>query len=33
MIAAPTTTGCWVMNDWSFSNDSTPGDINVDAIF
>jgi hypothetical protein len=32
MIAAPTVTGCWVMNEESFSLASTPGDINVSAI-
>jgi hypothetical protein len=33
IIAAPTVTGCWEINDWSFSKANTPGDIKVDAIF
>jgi hypothetical protein len=32
IIAAPTVTGCWEINDWSFSSASTPGDINVSLI-
>ena len=32
MIAAPTLTGCCVINDESFSLANTPGEINVSAM-